>query len=277
MFAKVNQILFGWDISNNFMASLLSERWLRRWPYQWLHRCNHAHPSRYANHCTKLRAVPFWHFIGMGYALLGNLPPIVGIYMAFFPVLLYVIFGTSRHNSMGMQTTTFILHTINLWTSLLRNVRRDFYNGRKVCKQILDHQPRDLKFDRCHSLTRDAFNRLFTYGSSNTSVFYGWRDSSETSKILKPNIKQWRIYSFTAADVRLSTWRLIISIVGMFSEWFYDRRCNPCRHIASERSSRLRTPPHQRKLQTYQSNFFETFWYLLSAQHIEITFEFHLA
>lgn len=38
---------------------------------------------------------------GMGYALLANLPPITGIYMAFFPVLLYVIFGTSRHNSMG--------------------------------------------------------------------------------------------------------------------------------------------------------------------------------
>ncbi|XP_015586101.1 solute carrier family 26 member 10 [Cephus cinctus] len=38
---------------------------------------------------------------GMSYALLGNVPPIVGIYMAFFPVLVYLIFGTSKHNSMG--------------------------------------------------------------------------------------------------------------------------------------------------------------------------------
>jgi len=38
---------------------------------------------------------------GMGYALLANLPPVIGIYMAFFPVLLYVIFGTSRHNAVG--------------------------------------------------------------------------------------------------------------------------------------------------------------------------------
>lgn len=38
---------------------------------------------------------------GMGYALLAQLPPVVGIYMAFYPVLMYILFGTSRHNSMG--------------------------------------------------------------------------------------------------------------------------------------------------------------------------------
>lgn len=38
---------------------------------------------------------------GMGYALLANIPAIMGIYTAFFPVLAFFLFGTSRHNSMG--------------------------------------------------------------------------------------------------------------------------------------------------------------------------------
>lgn len=37
----------------------------------------------------------------MGYALLGSVPPIIGIYTAFFPVLVYFIFGTSKHASLG--------------------------------------------------------------------------------------------------------------------------------------------------------------------------------
>nr|XP_029731389.1 solute carrier family 26 member 10-like [Aedes albopictus] len=46
---------------------------------------------------------------GMGYALLANVPPIVGIYMAFFPVLVYFVLGTSRHNSMGTFAVVSIM------------------------------------------------------------------------------------------------------------------------------------------------------------------------
>jgi solute carrier family 26, other len=38
---------------------------------------------------------------GLGYALLASVPAVVGIYMAFFPNIVYVLLGTSRHNSMG--------------------------------------------------------------------------------------------------------------------------------------------------------------------------------
>ncbi|XP_017779583.1 PREDICTED: solute carrier family 26 member 6-like [Nicrophorus vespilloides] len=38
---------------------------------------------------------------GMAYGLLGNVSPVVGIYMAFFPNLVYFLFGDSKHISMG--------------------------------------------------------------------------------------------------------------------------------------------------------------------------------
>ncbi|XP_076446458.1 prestin-like [Babylonia areolata] len=46
---------------------------------------------------------------GMAYAMLADLPPVVGLYMSFFPPLVYFLFGTSKQISMGTVAVVSLL------------------------------------------------------------------------------------------------------------------------------------------------------------------------
>ena len=46
---------------------------------------------------------------GLSFALLAGLPPIYGLYSSFFPTIFYILFGTSRHVSVGATSLTSIM------------------------------------------------------------------------------------------------------------------------------------------------------------------------
>lgn len=45
----------------------------------------------------------------MGYAMIAGLPPIIGLYTAFMPVLFYTFFASSRHLSVGPSAMLSLL------------------------------------------------------------------------------------------------------------------------------------------------------------------------
>ncbi|CAF4014117.1 unnamed protein product [Adineta steineri] len=52
---------------------------------------------------------------GLGYAILAGLPPVTGLYVSFFPVILYAFLGSSRHLSIGTfaVSSLMILAAVN--------------------------------------------------------------------------------------------------------------------------------------------------------------------
>ena len=46
---------------------------------------------------------------GMGFSLLTSLPPVYGLYTSLFPVVIYFLFGTSHHISMGTMAITSLM------------------------------------------------------------------------------------------------------------------------------------------------------------------------
>lgn len=151
----------------------------------------------------------------MGYALLANVPPITGIYMAFFPVLLYFILGTSRHNSMG----TFAVISIMVGKCVLT------YSDPSYFKNNIQNTTVDVfivdTVIKGPSPIQVATAVCFLVGLFQVRMQLKLRSAIEL------------ILYFLAWNVCFSTRNHIITTLRNFSIWIYNRSSYSCVHISA--------------------------------------------
>lgn len=105
----------------------------------------------------------------MAYGLLAGVSPSSGLYMAFFPTLVYFVFGTSRHISVGTLSVISLMtlkvvqtygsdgiasHTINNSTQIPTNGIDDQFTNMQIvtaCAFMCGIHQVDLTYDR-HTL-----------------------------------------------------------------------------------------------------------------------------
>ncbi|VDK46879.1 unnamed protein product [Anisakis simplex] len=76
---------------------------------------------------------------GMAYASLAGLNPVNGLYTSFFPALIYMIFGTSRHNSLGVfAVVSLMVGSTNIrLTKQLNNITSAFVDSSNSTASII--------------------------------------------------------------------------------------------------------------------------------------------
>jgi hypothetical protein len=75
---------------------------------------------------------------GMAYSLMAGLPPIIGLYVSLWSVLVYFFLGTSRHLSLGTFYIFLIFSIIYSFFSILNNHNNYYITNRKRSSHIFN-------------------------------------------------------------------------------------------------------------------------------------------
>lgn len=73
----------------------------------------------------------------MGYALIAHVHPVFGLYTAFFPALMYTIFGTSYHSSVGPVAIVAGLMTGNIVLDVSNDLHRSADEDNPLVNQTM--------------------------------------------------------------------------------------------------------------------------------------------
>lgn len=74
----------------------------------------------------------------MGYCLIARVPPVHGLYTAFFPALIYTFLGTSKHSAVGAFAIVSGVMTGHLVTAVSEEIKTDLANeGKNVSDPLI--------------------------------------------------------------------------------------------------------------------------------------------
>ncbi|VDL93357.1 unnamed protein product [Schistocephalus solidus] len=85
---------------------------------------------------------------GMAYGSLAGLSPVNGLYTSFFPVLIYILFGTSRHISVG----TFSLSSL-LFSSPVNRLASGFNQHENITNRAFSEEETTFRLQVAITLT----------------------------------------------------------------------------------------------------------------------------
>lgn len=115
----------------------------------------------------------------MANSVMANLPPINGLYVAFFAVMMYVVFGTTRHLSLGTHGTISLMVG-----SILQKYEGELYPYEEI---DYENNTRSLFDMNGHLLDQHSLENATFYVLNNKNLTNDFDESTKMYLSFEPN------------------------------------------------------------------------------------------